>query len=156
MIEYHSDLMPLIPNMYDIKDLFANFANNWYHLRFVLSLLFGISFGFFLIRKILEGGTEIFSVLEGMVSATFRATRITDNMKHKASVAAEISKEKASAAAERAKEKLEQYGDNQLRRMELRHEAKMKFRDQMDAMKDEQKNAVVFLAALAVRKEKTG
>jgi hypothetical protein len=157
VIDYQSDKMPTInPNMYDINDLFANFTNNWYHLRFVLSLLFGIIFGFFLIKKVLESMDEMISIGEAADRAKDRLSKIGEGMKYRAGIAAEITKEKAASAAERVKEKtqaaMDVYGDNQLRRMELRQEAKLKFHEQMDAFRQEQQNAVVFLAALSNRK----
>lgn len=158
MIEYFSDKMPDIPNMYDISDLFANFANNWFHLRYVFSLLFGISFGFWLIKRLLGGMDEVISIGEAASRVSDRAAQVGESMRHRAGIAAEIAKEKAAAAAERAKERakaaLDSYGDNYLRRMELRHEAKEKFRENMDAMREQQREAVVFLAALGARRER--
>lgn len=55
MITYEKNpAIPTVPHMSDINDLFANFANNWYHLRFVLAVLFGLMFAFFLIKKLMK------------------------------------------------------------------------------------------------------
>lgn len=50
----HSDKMPEIGQMYDIKDLFANFAINWFTLSPVMTLLLGIFFAFFVLKKIIK------------------------------------------------------------------------------------------------------
>lgn len=55
MVEYGQSMdMPSIPTMSDITDIFANFGNNWFHMREVLFLLFGILFAFFVARKIMK------------------------------------------------------------------------------------------------------
>ncbi|RJG23303.1 hypothetical protein DQX05_13815 [Paenibacillus thiaminolyticus] len=52
MINLHSDKMPKIPDGPPVTDLFANLANNWYHLGTVLVVLFGTLFGTWLLRKV--------------------------------------------------------------------------------------------------------
>jgi hypothetical protein len=55
MVEYgQSPNMPPIPQMSDIRDIFANFQNNWFHLRYVWWILFGMIFAFWLAKKIKE------------------------------------------------------------------------------------------------------
>lgn len=51
----HSDRMPTIPDGPPIGDLFANLTLNWSTLAPVLSLLFGILFGTWLIMKVKRG-----------------------------------------------------------------------------------------------------
>lgn len=49
-----SDLMPSIPQSFDIRDLFANLQLNWTTLMPVLALLFGILFATYLVRKVIQ------------------------------------------------------------------------------------------------------
>lgn len=46
--------VPTIPNMSDIRDLFANFGHNWSTLSPALWVLFGIIFGTFVLGKIIK------------------------------------------------------------------------------------------------------
>lgn len=158
MIDYVSTNMPIIPNMYDINDLFANFTNNWWHLRHVFSLLFGIIFGFFLMRKIMEGMDEFVSIGEAAQRVSDRAAETAEKMKVRAGMQAEKAKERAADSLKRAKERseamMEQYADNYKRKMEIRHEIKFNFKDTLEQQKEEQRQAVVFLAALANKKNK--